>query len=120
MSFARCQFLDQQVAASGDHRPAGLNLEQRAHGFAVWENPLTPLRFPKLYDLYQDPFERAEHESIGYGRWRAERMFALAPAQAYVAKFLSTFKEYPPRQKAASFSIDQVLETLESGGTGTN
>lgn len=94
--------------------------EQRAHGFAVWENPLTPLRFPKLYDLYQDPFERAEHESIGYGLWRAERMFALAPAQAYVAKFLATFKDYPPRQKAATFSIDQVLETLESGGTGTN
>ena len=24
-----------------------------------------------------------------------------------------TFKEYPPRQKAASFTIDQVLETLQ-------
>ncbi|MGI9520791.1 MAG: arylsulfatase [Hyphomicrobiaceae bacterium] len=94
--------------------------EQRAHGFAVWENPLTFLRFPKLYDLLSDPFERAEHESIGYGQWRAERMFALVPAQAFVTQFLSTFKEYPPRQKPASFSIDQVLEKLQSGGTGSN
>ena len=92
--------------------------EQRAHGFAVWENPLTPLRFPKLYDLYTDPFERAEYESIGYGQWRAERMFALVPAQAFVAKFLETFKEYPPRQKPASFSIDQVLESLQRNQGG--
>ncbi|MGI9482982.1 MAG: arylsulfatase [Hyphomicrobiales bacterium] len=94
--------------------------EQRAHGFSVWENPLTFLRFPKLYDIYADPFERAEHESIGYGQWRAERMFALAPAQAYVGKFLETFKEYPPRQKPGSFSLDHVLSTLQSGGTGSN
>lgn len=92
--------------------------EQRAHGFAVWENPLTFLRFPKLYDLYTDPFERAEHESIGYGRWRAERMFALVPAQAFVSQFLSTFEKYPPRQKPASFSIDQVLDSLQRNQGG--
>lgn len=92
--------------------------EQRAHGFAVWENPLTFLRFPKLYDVYSDPFERAEHESIGYGQWRTERMFALVPAQAFVAQFLETFKKYPPRQKPASFSIDQVLESLQRNQGG--
>ncbi|MCP4386132.1 MAG: hypothetical protein GY798_32785 [Hyphomicrobiales bacterium] len=94
--------------------------EQRAEGFAVWENPFTVLRFPKLIDLFQDPFERAEHESIGYGLWRAERMFALAPAQAIVGRFLETFKEYPPRQAPGSFTIYKVLETLQSGGTGSN
>ena len=94
--------------------------EQRAHGFSVWENPLTVLRFPKLFDLYQDPFEIGDREAIGYTRWRADRMFALAPAQAYVANFLKTFEAYPPRQKPASFSIDQVLETLQTGGTGSN
>ena len=94
--------------------------EQRAHGFAVWENPFTFLRFPKLYDLYADPFERAEHESIGYGLWRVERMFALAPAQAFVGKFLETFKEFPPRQKPGTFSLDQVMSTLQTGGTGSN
>jgi arylsulfatase len=94
--------------------------EQRAHGFDVWENPLTPLRFPRLIDLYTDPFERAQHEAMDYGRWRAERMFALAPAQAFVGQFLTTFKDYPPRQEAASFSIEQVMRTLQTGGTGTN
>jgi arylsulfatase len=42
-------------------------------------------------------------------------VFALVPAQAFVANFLSTFKDYPPRQKPGSFSIDQVLESLQTG-----
>jgi arylsulfatase len=40
----------------------------------------------------------------------ADRAFLLVPAQAIVAEFLQTFKEFPPRQKPASFSIDQALE----------
>ena len=91
--------------------------EQRAHGFDVWQEPYVVLRFPKLINLRMDPFERADHESIGYGQWRAERMYALVPAQAYISKFLSTFKEYPPRQKPGSFTIDQVLESLQEAGT---
>jgi arylsulfatase len=88
--------------------------EQRAHGFDVWSNPFTFLRFPKLFDLRADPFEHADEiDAMGYQRWRAERMFVLVPAQAYVAQFLETFKEFPPRQKPASFSIDQVLEKLK-------
>mgnify|MGYP003572961874 CR=1 FL=1 len=87
--------------------------EQRAHGFDVWSNPFTFLRFPKLFDLRSDPFEHADEiDAMGYQLWRAERMFVLVPAQAYVAQFLETFKEFPPRQKPASFSIDQVLEKL--------
>ena len=87
--------------------------EQRAHGFNVWANPFTFLRFPKLFDLRTDPFEHADEiDAMGYQRWRAERMFVLVPAQTYVAQFLETFKEFPPRQKPASFSIDQVLEKL--------
>jgi arylsulfatase len=86
--------------------------EQRAHGLDVWQEPFVPLRFPKLFDLRGDPFERADHEAIDYGRWRAERVYLLVPAQAFVGQFLATFKEFPPRQKAASFSIDQVLEKL--------
>jgi arylsulfatase len=42
------------------------------------------------------------------------------PAQAYVARFLATFKEFPPSQKAGSFSLEQVMETLESPPTGSN
>lgn len=92
--------------------------EQRAHGMNVWQDPLTILRLPKIFDLYTDPFEIADHESISYGRWRFDRLFLLMPAQAYVAQFLETFKDYPPRQKPASFSIDQVLESLQRNQGG--
>ncbi len=89
--------------------------EQRAEGFDVWQEPFTFLRLPKLFNLRTDPFEQADHISIGYDRWRIERVFALVPAQAFVTEFLGTFKDYPPRQKPGSFSIDQVLESLQTG-----
>ena len=94
--------------------------EQRAEGFDVWQEPFTPLRLPKIFDLRADPFERADHESIGYPRWRADRTYLLVPAQALVGNFLKTFKDYPPRQKPGSFSIDQVLDKLQTGGTASN
>ena len=94
--------------------------EQRAEGFDVWQEPFVPLRLPKVFDLRADPFERADHESIGYPKWRAERLYVLVPAQGIVGNFLKTFVEYPPRQKPGSFSIDQVLESLQTGGTGSN
>ncbi len=86
--------------------------EQRAIGLDVWQDPFIPLRFPKLFNLRSDPFEIADHESISYGKWRVERAFVLVPAQQYVAQFLATFKEFPPSQKAGSFSLDSVLEKL--------
>jgi arylsulfatase len=43
-----------------------------------------------------------------------DRAYLLVPAQTYVGKFLETFKEFPPRQKAARFSLDQVMEKLKS------
>jgi arylsulfatase len=88
----------------------------RKHGFDVWQEPLVVLRLPKLFNLRQDPFERAEHESIGYSTWRIDRAFALVPAQAFVARFLGTFQEFPPRQKPGSFSLDRVLESLQDAG----
>jgi len=91
--------------------------EQRAHGFDVWQEPTVTLRMPKLFDLRADPFERADHEAIGYAKWRAERAFAILPAVGYVSQHLATYKEFPPRQKAGTFGLDQVLEKLqESGG----
>jgi len=90
--------------------------EQRAHGLEVWQEPLVTLRLPKIFNLRQDPFERADHESIGYATWRIDRTFLLVPAQAYVGKFLSTFKEFPPRQKPGSFSLDHVLKMMQDSG----
>jgi arylsulfatase len=94
--------------------------EQRAHGMDVWQDPLVPLRLPKIFNLRRDPFERADHEAIGYGRWRFDRLFLLVPAQAYVGNFLGTFKEFPPRQKPGSFSLDRVLESMQKGSGSTN
>ncbi len=91
--------------------------EQRAHGMDVWQDPFTQLRLPKIFNLRTDPFERADHEAVGYGRWRFDRLFLLVPAQAFVGKFLGTFREFPPRQKPSSFSIDQVLEGMQKAGT---
>ena len=90
-------------------------LEQRAHGLDVWQEPFVPLRFPKLFNLRTDPFERADHEGMGYQRWRAERMFVLAPAQAFVAQWLQSFREFPPRQKPGTFSLDHAMSELTSG-----
>jgi arylsulfatase A-like enzyme len=92
--------------------------EQRAHGLDVWQDPFVTLRFPKLFDLLGDPFERADHEAIDYAHWRIEHVFLLVPAQAYVRQFLQTFQEYPPRQKPGSFNLDAVLQTLQDGGNG--
>ena len=90
-------------------------MEQRAHGFDVWQDPLIPLRFPKLLDLRADPFERADHEAIGYGKWRADRMFALAPAQMFVGKYLRSFEEFPPRQKPGTFSLGDAMDKISTG-----
>jgi len=87
--------------------------EQRAHGMEVWENPFTVLRLPKLFNLRTDPFEEADQIGIGYPRWRFEHLFVLVPAQVIVGEFLQTFREFPPRQTPASFTIDQVMERLK-------
>jgi arylsulfatase len=88
--------------------------EQRAEGFDVWQEPFVTLRLPKLFNLRSDPFERADH-AIGYPQWRVDHLFVMVPAQQYVGQFLATFKEFPPSQKAGSFSLDQVLEGLSKG-----
>ncbi len=45
--------------------------------------------------------------------WMLDRVYLMLPAQDYVGNFLKTFKEFPPRQKAASFTVDQVMEKLQ-------
>jgi arylsulfatase len=84
---------------------------QLAKGFQVWQRDFTNMRFPNLYNLRADPFERGD-ESILYGKWLADRMFAVVPAQALIAQWLSSFKEFPPRQKPASFNLDKVMDQL--------
>jgi arylsulfatase len=84
---------------------------QENHGLHVWERGFTALRLPMLFNLRSDPYERAD-ESFDYGRWRVERAFAFVPAQTFVGNFLATFRDFPPRQTPASFSMDQVMARL--------
>ncbi len=88
-------------------------LQQNAEGLKVWKQPFEELRAPGLTNLRMDPFERAEQEdAMGFQRWWVERMFAVAPAAAYVATWLQSFKEFPPRQKPGSFNLDRVMEAV--------
>jgi len=92
-------------------------LEQTAwKTFRAWIEPPTPLRTPLIFNLRRDPYERGYRTSNTYYDWMLDRAYMLVPAQAYVAQFLATFQEYPPRQEAASFSLDKVLEKLSTGG----
>jgi arylsulfatase A-like enzyme len=89
-------------------------LEQRAPGtLLVWSNPFTNLRIPKILNLRTDPYERADVTSNTYYDWLLDHAFMLVPAQDYVAQFLATFRDYPQRQKAASFNMDEVLQKLK-------
>ncbi len=92
-------------------------LEQKEYTtLRAWMEPWTPLRVPMITNLRRDPYERAHVTSNTYLDWMIDRVFFLVPAQAYVANFLETFKEFPPRQKPASFSIDQVMEKMQTSG----
>ena len=91
---------------------------QEAHGFDVWKNPYTPQGWPSLVDLRADPFERAMHESIGYGLWATKRMYAISAAGVIATDFLKTFLDYPPRQTPGSFNVDQIIENLEKARAG--
>ncbi len=85
--------------------------EQRSTGIDVWREPLSHMRLPKFFDLRADPFERGE-ESFMYNDWFIENVPLQYAAPPLLAKWLESFKEFPPRARAASFSIDQVVEKL--------
>ena len=93
-------------------------MEQRAQGtLRIWAEPFVALRIPKLFNLRTDPYERADITSNTYYDWLLDNDFIVLAATTLAAQFLATFKEFPPRQRAASFSIDQVVEKLEAAFT---
>jgi arylsulfatase A-like enzyme len=93
-------------------------MEQRVEGtLQAWAEPFVPLRVPLIFNLRRDPYERSQKTSNTYYDWLIDRAFLFVPAQAYVGQFLSTFQEFPPRQKAATFSLDKVMEQLLDAGT---
>ena len=106
---------DGQVAALRHENWKITFLKQEAEGLKVWQEPFTELRAPLVTNLRMDPFVRAEEEhAMGYQRWYMEHMFAIAPAGAYVGAWLQSFREFPPRQKPGSFTLERAMETVMS------
>ena len=95
-------------------------MEQRAKTLQCWAEPFVMLRVPKIFNLRRDPFERADENSNTYWDWVLDHAFMLIPAQALVASKLESFKEFPPRQKPASFNLDQVLARMTEGGMASH
>jgi arylsulfatase len=93
-------------------------MEQRVTGtLQIWAEPFVTLRVPKLFNVRIDPYERADYVSNTYWDWLMDNVFLVMAAQFLMTQFLETFTEFPPRQKAASFTIDQVVEKLEAAIT---
>ena len=108
---------DQQMTALRYDNWKFVFMEQRAEGtLRIWSEPFVTLRVPKLFNLRTDPYERADITSNTYYDWFLDHVFLLVPAQAYVANFLTSFKEYPQRQKAASFNLEEILQKMKEGG----
>ncbi|KRF47751.1 arylsulfatase [Terrabacter sp. Soil811] len=90
-------------------------MEQRVGGtFAIWFEPFTELRIPKLFNLRTDPFERADQTSNTYYDWFIDHDFIAAYGTAIATVFLETFKEFPPRHEPASFTIDHAVKKLHA------
>jgi len=91
---------------------------QDAVGPTVWQLPLTKLRLPTICDLKSDPYEYSVDASVHYYAWLGNHAFLIVPSVQVVAAYLKTYKDFPPRQRPATFSIDQVIEQLEAGMKG--
>jgi arylsulfatase A-like enzyme len=107
---------DQQLTALRYRNWKLIFLEQRMPGtLQVWAEPFVSLRLPKIFNLRTDPYERADITSNTYYDWLLDHAFLLVPAQDYVGQFLSSFRDFPPRQKPSSFNLDDVMRKLTEG-----
>ncbi len=102
---------DGKLIASRDGDWKLVYAEQRAKRQDVWRDPFVELRIPKVFNLRRDPYERADTDSNSYNLWWDHKVGVVGmPAMIRVQQFLNTFQEFPPRQRPASFTIDQMME----------
>src|SRR5206468_11139619 len=87
---------------------------QRANTMEQWAEPFVKLRLPHIVNLRRDPFERADFNSNTYFDWMVDHVPQLYLMQKVVADQIKAFEEYPPRQKPASFNLDEVLAQVSS------
>ena len=110
---------DGQLVAMRYERWKLVFMEQQSSKFGVWVYPFVQLRIPLVFDLRMDPFERAQHNSNSYYEWMEGIIqFAGGASQSIAAKMIATFKDFPPRQRPASFNLDEVLKSLTAGQEG--
>ena len=88
--------------------------EQRATTMRIWQEPFVKLRLPNICNLRRDPFERAGYNSNTYLDWLVDHVPQLYMVQALVAAQIEEFAKYPPRQKPASFNLDEVMRQVQS------
>ena len=91
-------------------------MEQRETRLMAWFEPFVALRAPKIFNLRQDPFERADENSNTYWDWVLDHLWVVYKMQAVIGGQIENFVKFPPRQKAASFNLDAVLRQLEAAG----
>jgi arylsulfatase A-like enzyme len=84
----------------------------------IWSEPFVPLRVPKVFNLRTDPYERADITSNSYYDWFFYHGYIALSASVVIVPFLESFKEFPPRQKPGSFSLDQALQRMQEAGSG--
>ena len=90
-------------------------MEQKAHGFDVWAQPMVELRLPMLFNLRSDPFERAAARGRRLRALvRRARLRARPGAGARGAASDVSFQQFPPRQRPGSFSVEQAMEKLRN------
>jgi arylsulfatase len=94
-------------------------MEQRAKAMQLWAEPFVELRLPKIFNLRRDPFERADESANTYWDWWFDHIPAMYVAQALTIEQIQSFKEFPPRQKPASFNLDRVLEKMQEATDGS-
>ena len=102
------------VAFRHDNWKAVFCEQKKPGGFAVWYEPLTCLRIPKLFNLRMDPYERADIVSDQYDDWRVKNAYLMGWMTFHAAEFIETFVQYPPSQAPASFTVDQIEKDVEN------
>jgi arylsulfatase A-like enzyme len=101
----------------GDYK--AVLMEQRATRLQAWFEPFVKLRAPKLFNLRQDPFERADENSNTYWDWVIDHAWVIYLMQGVVAGMIENYIKFPPRQKPGSFNLEAVMRQLEAAGDGS-
>jgi len=90
--------------------------EQRMQGtMGLWAEPFTTLRLQKIFNLMQDPFERADITSNTYWDWQINHVGGVYGSMDEVFQFVATFKDFPPRSFPPSFNPANVMESVLNG-----